>query len=128
MSLSIAEKEKMKTGSIIIIVLVIALIGLFAYSSLRTTGNSVKTGEDVFEGRITNFNIKPETLDGTGVYDRSCNPVESGLTQCDAGIQTEKGLLNFNYKHNMHMQRCIDSGDKLKVEILEGGKAKVTRY
>ena len=32
------------------------------------------------------------TLEGKGVYDRSCNPVENGLTQCDAGIQTEKGF------------------------------------
>ena len=118
----------MKTGSIIIIVLAIALVGLFAYSSLRTTGNSINTGGDVFEGVITNMELSPQTLDGTGVYDRSCNSIENGLSQCDAGIQTSEGLLNFNYKHNMGMQACIDQGQILKVEILEGNMARVTRY
>lgn len=117
----------MKSGSIIIIVLVIALIGLLAYSSLRTTGNSIKTGGNVFEGVITNMNLQPQVLDGEGVYDRTCKMIENGLSQCDAGIQTEKGLLNFNYKHNMQVQGCIDAGQNLKVEILEGNKARVTR-
>ena len=53
--------------------------------------------------------------------------IGNGLSQCDAGIQTEKGLLNFNYKHNMDLQPCIAEGDNLKVEILEGGKVIVTR-
>ena len=53
--------------------------------------------------------------------------IENGMSQCDAGIQTEKGLLNFNYKHNMAVQGCIDQGQNLKVEILEGNKARVTR-
>ena len=117
----------MKGEHIIIIVLIIALIGLIAYSSLRTTGNSIKTEDNVFEGVITNMQLSPQILEGTGVYDRSCNPIERGLSQCDAGIQTEKGLLNFNYKHNMNLQPCIDAGQNLKVEILEGNKARVTR-
>lgn len=118
----------MKIGNIIIVILLIALAGMFAYSALRKTGNSIKADGDVFEGVITNMQLSPQTLDGTGVYDRSCNPIENGLTQCDAGIQTSAGLLNFNYKHNMHMQGCIDEGQNLKVEILEGNKARVTRY
>ena len=117
----------MKSGSIIIIILVIALIGLFAYSSLRATGNSVKVDRDVFEGIITNMNLEPSILEGVGVYDRTCKMIENGLSQCDAGIQTEKGLLNFNYKHNMAVQGCIDQGQNLKVEILEGNKARMTR-
>lgn len=115
-------------SSIIIIVLVIALVGLIAYSSLRTTGNSVRTNDDVFEGVITNMKIEPGKLSGVGVYDRSCNMIGNGLTNCDAGIQTEKGLLNFNYKHNMQMQPCIAEGDKLEVEILDSeGNARVKR-
>ena len=118
----------MKSGSIIIIVLLIALIGLFAYSSLRATGNSVKINGDVFEGIITNMNLDAGTLEGTGVYDRSCNMIEGGLTNCDAGIQTEKGLLNFNYKHNMQLPPCIAEGDRLEVEILGSeGRAIVRR-
>jgi len=111
----------------LIVIVVLALISLAAYGKFKVTGNVVSK-QDIFEGTITNMQLSPQTLEGTGVYDRSCNPVESGLTQCDAGIQTESGLLNFNYKHEMHMQECIDEGDKLKIEILEGGKAKVIRY
>ncbi|MBI2046628.1 hypothetical protein HYT26_00485, partial [Candidatus Pacearchaeota archaeon] len=53
----------MKIGNIIIVILLIALIGLFAYSSLRKTGNSINTSGDVFEGVITNMNLSPQTLD-----------------------------------------------------------------
>lgn len=115
----------MKKSNILIIVMILVLIGFVAFSALRNTGNVVK--EDIFEGTITNMNLQPQVLDGEGVYDRSCNPIEGGLSQCDAGIQTEKGLLNFNYKHNMNMQPCIDKGQKLKVEVLADGKARVTR-
>ena len=114
----------MKSG-IIAIILIIALIGLIVIAQFKT-GNSVKE-DNVFEGVITNMNLEPQILDGEGVYDKSCNPIENGLSQCDAGIQTEKGLLNFNYKHDMHAQPCLDKGQTLKVEILEGGKAIVRR-
>ncbi len=118
----------MKSEFIIIVVLITALIGLVAYSSLRATGNSVKTNGDVFEGIITNMKLNAGTLEGTGVYDRSCNMIGNGMTNCDAGIQTEKGLLNFNYKHNMQMQPCIAEGDRLEVEILGSeGRARVRR-
>lgn len=115
----------MKTGSIIITILIIALVGVLVFSAKKPTGNVIK--EDVFEGVITNMKLEPQVLDGFGVYDRSCNMISGGLTNCDAGIQTEKGLLNFNYKHDMVAQPCIDEGQKLKVEILEGDKARVTR-
>lgn len=115
----------MKTSTILILAMAI-LIGLIIFGSVKT-GNTIK--EDVFNGVITNIKLEPVVLEGTGVYDRSCNPVENGLTQCDAGIQTENGLLNFNYKHDMHAQPCIDSGDKVKVEILDSnGRAKITRF
>lgn len=117
----------MKSETMIIAVLVIALIGLLAYPSLKATGDSVKLDKNVFEGIITNMNLEPQIFEGTGVYDRSCNMIGGGLTNCDAGIQTEKGLLNFNYKHNMNIQPCISEGENLEVEILEGGKARVTR-
>lgn len=115
-----------KSGLIIItIIVLVALFGILLLRAGKPTGNVI--AGDVFEGIITNMNLQPQVLDGKGVYDKSCLAVDSGLTQCDAGIQTEKGLLNFNYKHNMHAQKCIDDGDNLRVEILEGGKAIVTR-
>ncbi len=115
----------MKKSGLIIIGLLIILFGILVFSARKQTGNAIKG--DVFEGIITNMNLQPQVLDGEGVYDRSCNPVETGLTQCDAGIQTEKGLLNFNYKHNMHAQACIAEGDKLEIQVLEDNKAIVRR-
>ena len=115
-----------KLGLVIIVIIVsVALSGILLLRAGKLTGNVI--AGDVFEGIITNMDLQPQVLDGKGVYDRSCLAVDRGLTQCDAGIQTEKGLLNFNYKHNMHAQKCIDEGDNLRVEILEGGKAIVTR-
>ncbi len=100
---------------------------LILYANLnKATGNSIQ--EDIFEGTITNIKLEPVVLDGEGVYDKSCNMIGSGLTQCDAGIETERGLLNFNYRHNMDIQPCISPGDKVKIEILDAeGKARVTR-
>ena len=115
----------MKALTIIMIGIIAILIGMIVFGSIKNTGNTIKS--DVFEGTITNADLEPQVLDGTGVYDRSCNPIDGGLSQCDAGIQTEKGLLNFNYKHDMNAQPCIDKDQKLKVEILADGKARVTR-
>src|SRR3989344_567899 len=108
---------------------VIVLLLLIIFANVRKTGNNTsRVDGDVFQGVITNINLEPGILEGTGVYDKSCNMIGNGLTNCDAGIQTEKGLLNFNYKHNMDAQPCIAPGDKLKVEVLDSeGNAKVTR-
>ncbi len=118
----------MKTGTLIIIVLISILAGMMIFGSFKT-GNVIKEDANAnsFKGVITNMKLEPQKIDGKGVYDKSCNMIGSGLTQCDAGIQTEKGLLNFNYKHNMAIQPCIAEGDNLQVEILEGGEAIVTR-
>jgi len=119
--------NKMKTKTIFI-VLGILLIGMMIFGSFKT-GKAVKedVNGDSFKGVITNMKLEPQTLDGRGVYDKTCNMVEDGLTQCNAGIQTEEGLLDFSYKHHMDVQKCIADGDNLQVEILEGGEAIVTR-
>ncbi len=117
----------MKTGTFILILAIVLLVGLMIIGKFRT-GNVVSPiAKDVFEGKITNMNLEPEIFDGEGVYDRTCKMIENGLSQCDAGIQTEKGLLNFNYKHDMNAQRCLDAGQKLKVEVLANNQARVTR-
>lgn len=124
------EKIQMKIINLVMIIGIISLIiSGFAFSNKNQTGNSVKgVKEDVFDGTITNIKLSSGKLSGMGVYDRSCNMVGNGLTQCDAGIQTEEGLLNFNYVHDMSKQECIGPNDKLTVEILDtNGKARVTR-
>ncbi len=115
----------MKTEYIFFAVLtVLVLVSVFVFLNL----NKSSEAKDIFNGRLTNIELSPQILTGRGVYDRSCAAMGNGLTNCDAGIQTEKGILNFNYKHDMAVQPCIAEGDELEVEIVDReGNAKVKR-
>ncbi len=86
-------------------------------------------GAEVFEGVITAPAVKPGRFKGMGIYDMNCRPVEGGLLNCDGGIRTkEYGLINFNYTHDMRALPCINLGDRVEVEVLDGkGKARVVR-
>ncbi len=112
----------MKTKNLVSILLLIAVAVMIAGSNV----NLVKAS-DKFNGVITNINLSPQIFEGIGVYDHNCKSVENGLTECDAGIQTSFGLINFNYKHNMKEQPCIDEGDNLSIAVFEGGSAIITR-
>ena len=113
----------------IILALIIVLLFLVLIPYLKNNKKSSVQSNDLFSGTITNIKTIPGNLSGLGVYDKTCKKIEKELTKCDAGIKTkEYGILNFNYVHNMKLEPCIDSGDKLKVEILDlNGTAKVWR-
>ena len=115
-----------KDFGVVLVVLSVLLVLVFYLAVIRSP--SVPKG-DLFKGTITNIKVSPGNLSGIGVYDKTCVRVENGLTRCDAGIKTEKyGVLNFNYIHNMAIEPCIASGNKLKVEILDSnGTARVQR-
>lgn len=119
----------MKKSAIFITISVIALLVLVIYPTFRT-GNVVRAG-DTFEGVITNFELEPGTYQGVGAYDRNCIPVNPenphGMVNCDAGIRTEYGVLNFHYEHIMSVQPCIMPGQQVTLDILEEGKAIITR-
>ena len=113
-------------------IVLVAGIGFFAMQSLKPKATGLATGlpqkTELFTGKITNMNLEPGTYEGTGVYDKSCLDAGAGMTECDGGIKTDKGVLNFHYKHNMAILPCIAPGDGLVVEILDlEGNAKVTR-
>ena len=116
----------MKKAKIIISIVVLLSIGLIIYSN--AAWNSPIIRQDIFKGFITNVPVEAGLLEGAGVYDKSCLDIGGGMVQCDAGIQTEEGLLNFKYSHDMMAQQCIAPRDKLKVEIIDSsGKARVIR-
>lgn len=117
----------MKNTTIILIIILLSLVGFIIYGSFKTENSIKEIKADVFTGKITNINLSPGNYSGTGAYDRTCRPVESGLTQCDGGIQIEQGIINFEYKHNMMEQGCIDVGQNFNVEVFADGTAKVTR-
>jgi hypothetical protein len=114
---------KIKPQPIVAVAILFLLAIPIVYPIIK--GNAVKL--DTFEGTITNIDLRSGVYEGVGVYDRSCNMVGNGLTQCDAGIETKEGLVNFNYKHNMDLQPCLDAGQNLVLEVFEGGKAIVKR-
>ena len=115
-----------------LVIVLVAGIGFFAMESLKPKATGFATGlsqkTELFTGKITNMNLEPGTYEGTGVYDKSCIDSGAGLTECDGGIKTDKGVLNFHYKHNMAILPCIAPGDGLVVEVLDSeGNARVTR-
>lgn len=115
-----------------LVIVLVAGIGFFAIQSLKPKATGFATAlpgkAEIFTGKITNMNLEPGIYEGTGVYDKSCLDAGAGMTECDGGIKTDKGVLNFHYKHNMAILPCIAPGDGLVVEILDSeGNAKVTR-
>ncbi len=96
------------------------------------TGSAVASTSyrgDKFDGKITNAKVTTGEYEGKGVYDRSCQSIGGGLTNCHAGIDTtEFGVIDFNYEHNMAVKPCIAPGDKVLVTVLDAsGKATVQR-
>ncbi|VVB59979.1 Uncharacterised protein [uncultured archaeon] len=121
-----------------IVIAAIVLVGIvYAVWAVGTLKNDVPTGNvpkiptatgDLFDGKITNKNVAPVKLEGTGVYDRNCVSIGNGLTDCHAGIKTDMGVLDFNYQHDMVRKPCIAPNDKVVVEILDSsGNAKVQK-
>ncbi len=121
-----------------IIIAAIVLVGIvYAVWAVGTLKDNTPTGDlskipvangILFEGKITNKNVAPMKLEGTGVYDRNCVMVGNGLTDCHAGIKTDLGVLDFNYRHDMARNPCIAPNEKLVVEILDSsGNAKVQK-
>src|SRR3990172_4834841 len=96
-------------GIVVAIVIVVAFIG-------ANGGGKSSADIDVFEGYITTENVTPGKFSGVGIFDKDCISLgKTGLTQCQAGIETkEYGLLNFGpYIHYMEKVGCIGPGDQL---------------
>jgi len=112
----------------IILMLLVAILSLSLIVYSKNLKDSPVQKVNFFKGKITNIKTIPGNLSGIGVYDKTCKAIGNGLTECDAGIKTEKyGVLNFNYIHNMAVESCITSGDKIEIEILKDGTARIWR-
>ncbi len=117
-------------GIVVMALLVGSLFVWFSGNKSNATGGAVTEPRgDVFRGKISNMAVRLGTVQGMGVYDKSCKMMGNGLTACDAGIQTEEyGLLNFKYQHNMQQQPCLAPNDIVAVRILDAqGNAEVQR-
>ncbi len=121
-------KVSLKLETLFVLILIIIIFSLVFVLYSENEGKSSVSGVDLFNGTITNLKISLGNISGVGVYDKTCKSIGNGLTECNAGIKTEKyGVLNFNYVHNMAVEPCIVSGDKLQIEIFKNGTARVWR-
>lgn len=126
--------KKWIIATVLGLILIGSIISFVATKSTENanviTGNTVqKAAGDVFLGQISNVKVEPGTVQGMGVYDRSCKMESGGLTSCDAGIKTkEYGVLNFKYTHNMQEKPCLAQNDLVTVKIVDtSGKAEIQR-
>lgn len=125
----------------LMVLAVIGMLGIsffiFSNDGTTPTGQAIGDTEEplhLFEGVIDNVDVEPGIIEGEGVYDRNCIPVNPndphGKVSCDAGIDTDEyGVLNFHYEHNMAEEPCIAPGEPVEVEILDDtGAAEVSRF
>jgi len=126
-------KKKDYAGLLGVIVLV-AVFGALAFLIASPPGSHAGAqtagGEDAFFGSIENVPFKSSA---TGVVraDTNCKPVENGLTNCIAIIDSGGTELHFNYKHRMDHssegQACLASGNNVTITLLTDGRVKVVR-
>ena len=118
-------------GVIVLVAVFGALAFLIASPPGSHAGAQAARGEDAFFGSIENVPFKGSA---TGVVraDTNCKPVENGLTNCIAIIDSGGTELHFNYKHMMgHSaeggQACLASGNDVTITLLTDGRVKVVR-
>ncbi len=123
-------KKKDLGGFLGLLTLVVVFAGiafLIASPSASHIETQTARGEDAFYGSITNVPFKHES---TGVVkaDTNCKPVEDGLTNCIAIINSSDGTeLHFNYTHDMSRQPCLAPGDHVTIMLLSDGTVKLVR-
>lgn len=99
------------------------IIALIVLSPPPQTLNS---GQDYFYGKLLEGQLA-STISGTVQADTNCKPAPKGFTNCVAIIQADDGrMLRFNYEHDMSLQSCLASGERVIVESVGGG-ARVAR-
>lgn len=119
-----------QTGSMKKTIWAIVLLGVVALSAMAFLKKAPEPRSEVeiFNGKIDHPILNGAILLGNITYDRNCESVGNGLTNCDAGVKTEKyGVINFNYVHNMSKHPCLVSGDKVLLKVKVGQNAYVIR-
>lgn len=102
-------------GFTLLFSLIIALI------VLSPPPQTLNDGRDYFYGRLLEGQLT-SSISGTVLADTNCKPAPNGLTNCIAIIRADDGrTLRFNYEHDMMTQSCLDSGERVIVEYVEGG-------
>ncbi len=99
-------------------------------SNVAPPSSSSARGLNVFKGTITNAKLEPQSLEGTTSSDKGCYNVGGGLVECSSDIITGAGTINFQYRHNMNEQPCLDmvGHEKVIVNVLDSdGNAEVIR-
>ena len=126
-------KKKSHAGLLGVIVLVV-VFGVIAFLVASPPGShagaQTAKGEDAFFGSVENVPFNGSTA-GVVRADTNCKPVENGLTNCIAIIDSGGTELDFNYKHRMDHssegQACLAPGNNVTITVLTDGRVKVVR-
>ncbi len=87
------------------------------------------SAQNVFEGKITSGNTEAQTYTNVPVLtDEGCTTDQkTGLANCTTKLETDGGVIAFNYEHDMMQKPCLSLGDKAIVQVNGDGSALVER-
>ncbi len=75
---------------------------------------------DYFYGRLLEGGLN-NPVRGKVLADTDCRTISGHITNCIAIIQVDDGrVLRFNYQHDMSKQSCLDYGEKVIMEDIQG--------
>lgn len=125
----------MKKTQLYVIAVLVVLVAAGAYLGTRSPandgGNFNSTGQNTFTGSMVGGNLAPGVYNNVAILsDRGCTTdPRTGLSNCTTSFTIKPGgtAYYFNYEHNMMMKPCLSIGDKVDVEVLNGGGAVVNR-
>lgn len=75
---------------------------------------------DYFYGRLLEGSLS-NPVTGKVLADTDCKAISGHITNCIAIVQVDDGrVLRFNYQHDMSKQSCLDYGERVIVEDIQG--------
>ncbi len=104
-----------------------AAIGIYLYM-LPQAGAS-GSGFDTFNGKVVSGALDQQVYTGLSVLsDEGCTVDQrTGLSNCTSQLKAGSGIISFNYEHDMMEKPCLSLGDKVDLQVTEGGAAVVRR-
>lgn len=114
-----------------IAIVAVLLVGVAVYFSAQHPSTTAieSSGPNVFRGRVVSGNTGSQTYSNVSVLtDEGCTAdPRTGLANCTTKLQSNDGVISFNYEHDMMEQPCLSIGDKANMQTFENGTAIVDR-
>lgn len=124
------KKSIVVVGIVVFAVIVFAVyLAYLAYGTQGGGAGGVPGGADTFNGRIVLGSIQPGQYNDLNVLtDQGCTTdPNTGLSNCVSKFQYNGSIVAFNYEHNMMIDPCLSSGDKVDMNVAANGAVTVKR-